>query len=92
MAAATSPMSTAPSPREEQVTWLDHRWGPVLLVEMVLVFHGWMTTRGWASERLVGNEYRQTHTAITAYFIQQDRDFSLAYPTPLLGKPWSVPY
>lgn len=47
---------------------------------------------GWDSERLPGNEFRQTHTAITAYFIQQDSDFSLRYPTPLLGKPWSVPY
>ncbi len=46
---------------------------------------------GWQSRNLPGVEYRQAQTAISAYFIKESRDFSLAYPTPVLGKPWSIP-
>ncbi len=38
-----------------------------------------------------GVEYRQAQTAISAFFIKQENNFSLAYPTPVLGKPWSIP-
>lgn len=38
-----------------------------------------------------GMEFRQAQTAISTYFIQQENNFSLAYPTPVLGKPWSIP-
>jgi hypothetical protein len=48
-------------------------------------------TLGWNSANLPGNEFRQAQTAISAYHIQKDNDFSLAYPTPVLGKPWSIP-
>ncbi len=62
---------------------------------VALGFHAWGATRGWHQVNLVGNqapdEFRQTQTAISALFIQRDHDFSLAYPTPILGKPWSVP-
>jgi hypothetical protein len=54
-------------------------------------FHLWGATHGWHHADLIGNEFRQTHTAISAYHIQRDRDFSLAYPVPVMGKPWSVP-
>ncbi len=40
---------------------------------------------------LPGVEFRQTQTAISALFIKKENNFSLAYPTPVLGKPWSVP-
>ena len=46
---------------------------------------------GWESKNLPGVEYRQAQTAISALFIKQDNNFSLAYPTPVLGKPWSIP-
>jgi len=36
-------------------------------------------------------EFRQAQTALSTYFIQKENDFSLAYPTPVLGKPWSIP-
>ncbi|WP_438479502.1 ArnT family glycosyltransferase [Oleiharenicola lentus] len=45
----------------------------------------------WESNNFPGAEFRQTQTAISAYYIQHDDNFSLAYPTPVLGKPWSVP-
>ncbi len=55
------------------------------------VFHFWGATVGWKSLNLPGAEFRESQTAISAYYIQQNHDFSLAYPTPVLGKPWSVP-
>ncbi len=55
------------------------------------LFHLWTMTLGWRSANLPGNEFRQAQTAISAYHIQKDNDFSLAYPTPVLGKPWSIP-
>ncbi|MDB4385274.1 glycosyltransferase family 39 protein [Opitutaceae bacterium] len=57
-----------------------------------LGFHIWGVSVGWNHGNLPGQEFRQTQTAITAHFIQQDNDFTLDYPTPVLGKPWSVPF
>jgi len=71
------------------------RSGEGILAAMVflaaLLFYGWSTHVGWENLNLPGVEFRQTQTALSAYFIQRDHDFSLAYPTPVLGKPWSVP-
>ena len=58
---------------------------------LCLMFNLWGVKEGWESHSLPGVEFRQAQTAISAYYIQQDRDFSLAYPTPVLGKPWSIP-
>ncbi|MFI5337496.1 MAG: hypothetical protein ACHQ5A_11970, partial [Opitutales bacterium] len=62
-----------------------------LLFAGALIFHGWGMSVGWRSKNLPGVEYRQAQTALSAYYIKQEGDFSLAYPTPVLGKPWSVP-
>jgi hypothetical protein len=59
---------------------------------LALAFHVWGVTVAWTSLNLPGHEFRQAQTAISAFFIQRDNDFSLAYPTPVLGKPWSVPF
>lgn len=48
-------------------------------------------TRNWSSGFLVGHEFRQAQTALSTYFIRANHDYSLAYPTPVLGKPWSIP-
>jgi hypothetical protein len=29
---------------------------------------------------------------MTALFVQREHNFALAYPTPVLGKPWSIPF
>ena len=63
-----------------------------IAVGIAVILHLCLVRQGWESERLVGNEFRQTQTAITAHFIQAEQNFSLAYPTPILGKPWSIPY
>lgn len=62
-----------------------------VLFGLLLVFHGWAVSVGWKNGNLPGNEFRQTQTALTAMFIQRDGDYALAYPTPVLGRPWSVP-
>ncbi len=56
-----------------------------------LLFNFWAATVGWNNLNLPGVEFRQAQTAISAHFIQQENNFSLAYPTPVLGKPWSIP-
>ncbi|MES1168879.1 MAG: glycosyl transferase, partial [Oleiharenicola lentus] len=56
-----------------------------------LVFHAWGASVGWNNLNLPGCEFRQTQTAISAHFILQEHNYSLAYPTPVLGKPWSIP-
>jgi hypothetical protein len=58
----------------------------------LLAFHAWGVSVGISQRTLPGNEFRQTQTAISALFIQRGNDFSLAYPTPVLGKPWAVPF
>jgi len=39
----------------------------------------------------MANGFREAQTAVSALFIQREQNFSPAYPTPVLGKPWSVP-
>lgn len=62
-----------------------------ILFVVLLVFSAWGIGVGWRSMNLPGCEFRQTQTAVSAYFIQKENNFSLAYPTPVLGKPWSIP-
>ena len=61
------------------------------LFALLVVFHLWALSVGWKSGMLPGNEFRQTQTALTTLFVQREGNFTLAYPTPVLGKPWSVP-
>lgn len=61
------------------------------LFVIALVFHGWGMSVGWKAKNLAGNEYRQAQTALSTYWIKQSGAFDLDYPTPVLGKPWSVP-
>lgn len=55
------------------------------------MFHAWGMTVGWGSKNLPANEFREAQTALSTYWIDRDNDFSPAYPTPILGKPWSIP-
>ncbi len=63
----------------------------MLLFVAGLGFHGWGARVGWTSRNLPGVEYRQAQTALSAFFIGREDNFTLEYPTPVLGKPWSVP-
>lgn len=75
-------------------TSASNRMAPWLALAFFLVcltFHFWGVQVGWQSRNLPGVEYRQAQTALSAYWIKAENNFSLAYPTPVLGKPWSVP-
>lgn len=63
----------------------------VALFGALLAVHGWLLSIGWESGNLPGQEFRQTQTAISALFVQREQNFSLAYPTPVLGAPWTAP-
>lgn len=67
------------------------RWPAVALFVVLLVVHAGVLSIGWTHGNLPGQEFRQAQTALSALFIQRDGDFSLAYPTPVLGQPWSLP-
>jgi len=66
-------------------------WLALAVFALCLVFHFRAAMVGWQSKNLPGVEYRQAQTALSAYFINAEDNFSLAYPTPVLGKPWSIP-
>jgi hypothetical protein len=78
---------SAPAPTSAR--W--ENWLATLLLLAAAIWCGWAATRAWHNGNLPGCEFRQAQTAVSAYWIQHDRDFSLAYPTPVLGKPWSIP-
>ncbi|HLP03155.1 MAG TPA: hypothetical protein VK163_14100 [Opitutaceae bacterium] len=80
---------SAPAPTPTSARW--ENWLATLLLLAAAVWSGWAVTRAWHNGNLPGCEFRQAQTAVSAYWIQHDRDFSLAYPTPVLGKPWSIP-
>lgn len=61
------------------------------LFVLALLFSGWGLHVGWESKNLPGGEFRQAQTALSAYWIKAENNFSLAYPTPVVGKPWSIP-
>ncbi|MCF3652096.1 hypothetical protein [Synoicihabitans lomoniglobus] len=46
--------------------------------------------QGWDVKGLSGHEFRQTQTALTIQAMQAE-GFRVDYPTPILGKPWSIP-
>jgi hypothetical protein len=58
---------------------------------LCLLFSFWGVTAGWQNRNLPGGEFRQAQTALSAHWIKAENNFSLAYPTPVLGKPWSIP-
>lgn len=79
-------MDQAPStPHRIPAPWLAG------LFVVSFAFSLWGVTVGWQSRKLPGVEFRQAQTAISAHFIQIEDNFSLAYPTPVLGQPWSIP-
>src|SRR5262249_20433758 len=48
-------------------------------------------TIGWNNPITDYHAFRQTQTAISAYYMV-GRPPSLAYETPVLGPPWSIPF
>jgi hypothetical protein len=57
---------------------------------LCLAANVWFSSVGWNHNLRELHEFRQIQTALTARSIQQE-GWTLAYPTPLFGPPWSVP-
>ncbi len=74
----TTPPAVAPA---RPLVWL---FGALLLATL------WFTTRGWHDSLLDRHEFRQTQTAISAYWMKE-AGAKVAYETPLFGPPWSIP-
>jgi hypothetical protein len=77
----------APRPAPDRT---ETRWTVGIFVA-ALLFGLWGFTVGWQSRNLPGIEFRQAQTALSIHYIQEERNFSIDYPTPVLGKPWSIP-
>jgi hypothetical protein len=78
-----APLSAAPGPVERRLA--------LAAFLLCLLFHFWGVHVGWESKNLPGGEFRQAQTALSAYWIKAENNFSLAYPTPVVGAPWSIP-
>ncbi len=81
------PMISTPLPPDDRRDW----WPAFAVFIAVLGVHAYVLSIGWDHGNLPGQEFRQAQTALSAYHIQQNADFSLTYPTPVLGQPWSLP-
>jgi hypothetical protein len=55
-----------------------------------LVYAVWTASIGWGNTLNDRHSFRQAQTAMTAQFMV-GQPFRLAYETPVLGKPWSIP-
>jgi len=60
----------------------------VAIFVAALLLHVWLVTRNFQVPFLSGHEFRQSQTALIAYYIDQQNNFSPLYEQPILGKPW----
>ena len=66
------------------------RWFPAILFVLALGYYLWAVSVGWNHTVADWHPFRQTQTAITAYYMVR-MPFKLAYETPILGPPWAIP-
>jgi hypothetical protein len=55
---------------------------------VALLYNVYGVTYHWTMGYMSGHEFRQALTAVVAYHIDRQDNFSLLYETPVLGKPW----
>jgi hypothetical protein len=63
----------------------------ILLFVCVALCSLWALTREWGKPLLDLHSFRQTQTAISAYYMVGNPSVFLDYITPVLGKPWRIP-
>lgn len=63
------------------------RW-LVGLFALALLLHAWLVFFNLQMPFLSGHEFRQSQTALIAYYIDRDNNFSPFYEQPIFGKPW----
>jgi hypothetical protein len=61
-----------------------------LLFLVCLQVYAFVAGMGWSNTILDAHGFRQTQTALTTYFMIGQAP-KLAYETPVLGPPWSIP-
>ncbi len=83
--AASSSASPSSSPGR-----LEHALALICLAA-ALFWQFQTVTLEWSSTALPGNAFRQTQTGHSTRFIVEENNYALAYPTPILGRPWSIP-
>lgn len=68
-------------------------WVRVLqvLAVIALLFSAYYTLRYIHQPLADAHAFRQTQTALTAYWMTQE-DWQLAYQTPVVGFPWAIPF
>jgi hypothetical protein len=63
----------------------------LLLIFAVCLIHSlWAISRGWNNPLIDAHAFRQTQTAISVFYLLKGSPW-LAYETPVLGVPWSIP-
>lgn len=77
-----------------QASLRDYRLGEVLLIALAAacVAYAFYIAVKYANQLPLDQfSFRQTQTALTAYWMGQD-GFRLAYETPVVGPPWVIPF
>lgn len=67
------------------------KWAPRVLFALVLVISCWAMTIHLRKPLLGPHAFRQTQTAISAYYMAEDARMFADYITPVFGKPWRLP-
>jgi len=85
----------APSDKSPYLPWPDAtergRRASLLLLLACLAFFLFGATRGWKHNLSDRHGFRQTQTALSAYAMLHG-PWTLAYETPVVGPPWSIPF
>jgi hypothetical protein len=66
-------------------------WWPAFVLAGCAAFAGWGVTVGWNNSIVDFMGFRQTQTAITAYYLAQSFPIP-CLDTPILSYPWAVPF
>lgn len=74
-----------------QIKKKDFKYINIVIFCIVLVFAIKYVTIGINNYLLDNHSFRQTQTALTAYYFVKD-GLKLAYETPILGSPWTIPF
>jgi hypothetical protein len=61
-----------------------------LIFAVCLIHSLWAMSRGWNNPLIDAHAFRQTQTAISVFYLLKGSPW-LAYETPVLGVPWSIP-
>lgn len=77
----------------EKTGLAENKWTEkiLLLIFAVCLIHSfWAISRGWNNPLVDAHAFRQTQTAISVFYLLKGSPW-LAYETPVLGVPWSIP-